>query len=147
MAVQSGISIDGLDELSKVLDQMAPKAARNLMRSTIHGVASEIAKDAKRKAPKGDSGTLRKAIKAKRRRPKHPDKPFSDVIVTTGRSARHDAFYWRFIEYGTTDLPERPFFRPAIDGMRPQVPKIFEQQFGKKLEQMLKRAAKKAAKK
>ena len=143
MAVQSGISIDGLDELSQVLDQMAPKAARNLMRSTIHGVASEIAKDAKRKAPK-DEGTLRRAIKAKRRRPKHPDKPFSDVIVTTGRSARHDAFYWRFLEYGTTELPERPFFRPAIDGMRPEVPKIMKQQFGKKLEAMLKRAAKKA---
>lgn len=142
MAVQKGISVEGLDELEKVLNMMAPKAARNLMRSTIHGVASEIAKEAKRKAPK-DEGTLRKAIKAKRRRPKHPDAPFSDVIVTTGGTAKYDAFYWRFIEYGTTDQPEAPFFRPSIDLMRPQIPKIMEKQFGKKLETMLKRAAKK----
>ena len=138
-----GIAVDGLDELSQVLDQMAPKAARNLMRSTIHGVASEIAKEAKRRAPR-DEGTLKRAIKTKRRRPKHPDKPFSDVFVTKGRSAKYDAYYWRFVEYGTTDQPERPFFRPAIDAMRPEVPKIMKQQFGKKLEAMLKRAAKKA---
>lgn len=145
MAVSGGIKIEGLEDLDKVLNQMAPRASRNLMRSTIQGVAQEIAKESRRKAPK-DSGTLRKAIKAKRRRAKNPDKPFSDVVVTTGRSAKYDAFYWRFIEYGAQNSPERPFIRPSVDLMRPQIPEIMQRQFAKKLEAMLKRAAKKANK-
>lgn len=144
MATTKGIAIEGDKELQEILDQLAPKVSRNLMRSTIHGVASEIAKEAKRKAPR-DTGTLRKAIKAKRRRPRTPDKPFSDVMVEHGRDANHDAFYWRFVEYGTQDQPERPFIRPAIDLLRPQVPEIMRQQFGKKLEATLKRAARKQA--
>ncbi len=142
MAVQKGIAIDGIDEIQDFLSKRAPKEARNLLRSTIHAVAGEIRKEAKRKAPR-DEGTLRKAIKAKRRRPKHPDKPFSDVIVTNGKDARYDAFYWRFVEYGTQSQPARPFLRPAIDLMKPQIPGIFRKEFGKKLEQMAKRQAKK----
>ncbi len=145
MAVQSGIKIDGMEDLKEVLDLLAPRVANNLMRATIHGVASEIAKDSKRRAPK-DSGDLRKAIKAKRRKPKTPNKPFSDVMVEHGDGARYDAYYWRFVEYGTQTQSERPFIRPAIDLMRPQIPEIMREQFGKKLEQALKRAAKKAAK-
>lgn len=143
MAVSSGIKIEGMEDLKKVLDQMAPKASRNLMRSTIHAIAGQIAKEAKGQAPK-DSGTLKKAIKAKRRRPKTPDKPFSDVMIEHGGQATNDAFYWRFVEYGTQNAPAHPFMQPAIDLMRPQVPAIMREQFGKKLEAMLKRAAKKA---
>lgn len=145
MAAAEGIQIDGLEELDKVLNQMAPRASRNLMRATIQGVAQEIAKESKRRTPK-NTGNLRRAIKAKRRRPRNPDKPFSDVVVTTGRSAKNDAYYWRFVEYGTQTQPERPFIRPAVDLMRPQIPEIMKRQFAKKLEAMLKRAAKKAKK-
>lgn len=145
MAASGGIKVEGIKELDKILNQMAPRAARNLMRSTIQGVASEIAKESRRKAPK-DSGTLRKAIKAKRKRARNPDKPFSDVIVTHGNSAKHDAFYWRFIEFGSVNQPEHPFIRPSVDLMRPKIPEIMERQFAKKLEAMLKRAAKKANK-
>lgn len=142
MAATSGIKIEGMEDLDRVLGQMAPRASRNLMRSTIQGIAQEIAKESKRKAPK-DKGVLRKAIKAKRRRPRNPDKPFSDVIVTHGRGAKYDAFYWRFVEFGTQDRPEHPFIRPAVDLMRPKIPEIMERQFAKKLEAMLKRAARK----
>jgi len=144
MSNPSGIVIEGLDDLKKTLETVAPREARNLMRSTIHGVASDIAKQAKSKAPRG-KGNLRKAIKAKRRRPKTPDQPISDVMIETGRQARNDAFYWRFVEYGTLNAPAQPFMGPAVDRLRPQVPDIMRKQFGKKLEAFLKRKAKKAA--
>lgn len=145
MAVQSGIKIDGMDELKEVLDLLAPRVANNLMRATVHGIASTIAKDAKARAPK-DSGDLRKAIKAKQRKAKAPNKPVSDVMVEHGDGARYDAYYWRFVEYGTQTQPERPFLRPAIDLARANMPEVMREQFGKKVEQALKRAAKKAAK-
>jgi HK97 gp10 family phage protein len=144
----TGFEITGIKEVRNILEEVAPKHARNLMRATIHGVASEIAKDAKASAPK-DTGALRKAIKAKRKK-SAPDRPVSEVFVEHGGNAKHDAFYWRFIEYGTggkTAQPERPFIRPATDKARANLDQIITQQFGKKLEAALRREAKKKARK
>lgn len=143
MAVAKGLVIEGVDDLKQVLDAMAPKAARNLARATVQGVAGEVAKEVRKKAPKR-TGNLRKAIKAKRRRPKNPDQFYSDV-VSQGKQQKNDGFYWRFVEFGTQKLPEQPFIRPVVDVMRPELPRIYREQFGKKLEGQLRRAAKKSA--
>lgn len=135
--------VTGVKEVQKILDDIAPKHARNLMRATIQGIASTIAKEAKSNAPK-DSGTLRKAIKAKRKK-SPPDSPVSEVIVTQGKNAKNDAFYWRFIEFGTVNMSERPFIRPASDKARANLDQIITSQFGKKLEAALRREAKKKA--
>jgi len=138
----SGIEIVGDKEIQRILDEIAPNHARNLMRATIHGVASVIAKDAKANAPK-DSGTLRKNIKAKRKK-SPPDRPVSEVHV------KSDAFYWRFIEYGTggkRPIAAKPFIQPAIDRTRANLESIMREQFGQKLEKALARQAKKDAKK
>lgn len=134
------LKIEGLEEVQEVLGELAPRTANNLGRAFIHGIASEIAKEAKKRAPK-DEGTLRKAIKAKRRRAK-PFKPVSDVIVTTGRKEKNNAFYWHFIEYGTQQHSERPFFRPALDEISANIGGIAERQFEKKLYAAIKRALK-----
>lgn len=126
------IEVIGDDELAKVLGEFAPRVANNLGRAVIHGIASEIAKRSKRNVPIR-TGNLKKAIKAKRRRSK-PGKPISDVISTEGRNAKHDGFYWRFVEFGTsTGMPEMPFMRPARQEVSAQMPRILEQQFKKKL--------------
>lgn len=142
--ISEGFEITGTKDVQKILDDIAPRHARNLMRATIQGVASTIAKDARNNAPR-DTGTLKKAIKAKRKK-SPPDKPVSEVYVTHGNSAKHDAFYWRFVEYGTagdTAQPERPFIRPASEKARANFEAILTQQFGKKLEAKLRREAKK----
>jgi HK97 gp10 family phage protein len=135
--------ITGVKDVQKILDDIAPKHARNLLRATIQGVASEIAKDARKNAPK-DSGTLKKAIKAKRKK-SPPDKAVSEVIITHGNSARHDAYYWRFVEYPTQGNTgkHQPFIRPAADKARANFEAILAEQFGKKLEKALAREAKK----
>jgi HK97 gp10 family phage protein len=141
-------TITGVEDVNKILTEIAPKHARNLMRATIFGVAQTIAKEAKLKAPV-DTGNLRKAIKAKRKR-SPPDAPVSEVIVEHGNSAKHDAFYWRFVEYGTSGKngqSERPFIRPATDSARATFNETLTKEFGKKLESALKREAKKRAKK
>jgi HK97 gp10 family phage protein len=146
MAAAKGISVDGLDELRATLEQLAPREANNLMRATVHGVAQQVARQASDRVPV-ESGTLKKAIKAKRGRPRTPEKPFSDVIIEHGKSAKNDAFYWRFVEYGTrTGIPEHGFMRKAVESIRQEIPSIMREQFGKKYEALLKRKAKKAAK-
>jgi len=138
-----GFEITGVAEAQQILEEIAPRHARNLMRATIHGIASGIAKEAKSNAAR-NTGTLIKAVKAKRKK-SPPDKPVSEVIVERGGSAKYDAFYWIFQEYGTLNQPERPFIRPAADKARASMPMVLSQEFSKKLQAMLKREAKKRA--
>ena len=144
--MKNGFTVTGVKEVQDILDNIAPKHARNLMRATIHGVAGTITKEAKINAPKSKGGgTLKKAIKTKRKK-SHPDKPVSEVRVEHGRGAKHDAFYWRFIEYGTsgkTAQAARPFIRPAADRARATFESVLTKEFGKKLEKLLARESKK----
>ena len=139
------ITIEGTDEIEKILARLAPNHAKNLMRSTVHGVASEITKKAKQKVPV-DTGNLKKSLKTKRRKGK-PGKPVSEVIADTGQGAKNDGFYWYFVEYGTRDgRPEQPFMRPARDDVFSKLDTVIEQQFTKKLAAAIKRQMKRQAK-
>lgn len=138
------ISIVGLDEIKDVLDRIAPKHARNLMRATVHGIAGEIAKEAKKRAPK-DTGNLRNSIKTRRRK-SSPDAPVSEVYVTTGKNKKNDGFYWRFIESGTVNRSAAPFVGPAKQAVLSNLDQILRQQFAKKLEAAIRREKKKASK-
>ncbi len=142
------IGVVGIEEINKVLGELVPKHARNLSKSFVHGLASETSKEAKKRVPT-KTGTLKKAIKAKRRR-STPDKPVSDVIIEQGKNAKNDGFYWFFVEYGTggpVPQPEQPFLRPAKDLIEANMPKVAEEQFTKKLSALIKREQKKARKK
>lgn len=144
----SKVELVGLEEIEKALEELAPKYARNLSRAFVHGLASEVTKEAKKRVPR-DTGTLKKAIKTKRRR-STPDKPVSDVIIEKGKDAKNDGFYWFFVEYGTggpVPQPEQPYLRPARDLVTADLKNRAEQQFTKKLSALIERQKKKAAKK
>ena len=142
------LEVIGLEEVNEILGQLTEKNARNLSRALIQGLASKVSKEAKKKVPV-DKGTLKKAIKAKRKK-SPPDKPVSDVYVESGKSAKHDAFYWHMVEYGTggpVPQPEQPFLRPARDYVQANMPIIIEEEFTKKLTGAINRALKQQAKK
>lgn len=138
------IEVRGLKEMDHVFNEIAPRHAINLMRATVHGIAGEIRDGAKQDAPKHE-GTLKKAIKAKRRRMSF-DWIQSDVIVEHGPGAKNDAFYWRFIERGTSELPERPFVMTSVRALESRLPDIMREQFLKKLMAALERQRRRAAK-
>lgn len=136
------IKIDGIKDVQDVLNNVAPNVARNLMRTTVNGMASQIARDAKVNAPSGATGHVKKNIKAKRRRGKK-DEVVSEVHIMQ-KAAPGSLFYWRFVEKGTTETPERPFIRPAVQKVEAELGGIFRRQFGKQLEKALARQAKRA---
>lgn len=139
------ITITGANDVQKILEDIAPRHAKNLLRSTVHAVASEVGKQAKINAKQyKDTGLLLRSIKWKRKKsPAHA--PQSVVYVNK------EAYYWRFVEYGTKGNPsrgmppleERPIFRKAEHDLRPRLPAIYAEQFGKKLEALMKRELKK----
>lgn len=141
------IKISGLDEIEKFLDETVPGKATNLLRATIQGIAGDIAKGARKNAPVGKTGSLKKGFKAKRRKMVR-GKPRSDVI---------GAPHWHLVEYGTSgrehksgkstgSVAERPMVRPEIDRVNASMDSILEEQLKKKLRATLKREKKKTAK-
>ena len=137
MRKNNGFTVSGIDDVNKILGTIAPKHAKNLARASVHAVASEIAKEAKKRAPK-DSGVLKKSIKAQRR--KSPAfQPRSDVIVKGGRGG---AWYWRFIEFGTLNKSETPFFMPVYNEYKEKANRIFTEKFIDKLIKKLERERK-----
>ena len=139
----SSIKVEGLQGLQDTLTNIAPREAQRLNRATVHALAGEVRDAARLKAPK-DTGTLKKAIKSRQGRPKDKDHPFSDVIVHSGKTAKYDAYYWRFVEFGSLGQPEHPFIRPAAMAVRNDVVPMYREHFQRKLEALLKRKAKKA---
>ena len=140
------MTLIGMDEIQSILANMIPREANNLSRNFVFGLAQQAAKLAKSNAPK-NTGNLRKAIKAKRRRGK-PGAPVADVIASQGRNARHDGFYWRFVEHGTggaNPQPAQPFVRPAYDTIRADLPRYTDAVFTDKLRRRIARLQKQKA--
>lgn len=139
-------TITGVEEIREILSELAPRHARNLLRATVHGMASEVAKETKsniKSSVTERTGTLRKAVKSKRRK-SPPDAPVADVIFTQGKGAKHDGYYWRFLEHGTARVPKaHRFVERAVAKINSRSAEIVREVFMKKLEGALKREAKK----
>lgn len=116
------IELDGDDDVIRLLEGVAPRMAANIARSTVHAMAGEVRDEAKRLAP-SDQGVLRKSIKTKRRRGRRFGEIRSDVIVS------REAFYWRFLEYGTFRLKEWGFFHRALSAIRARLPGLLRKHF------------------
>ena len=141
------IKIDGLDQISEFLEKEVPKQASNILRASIQGVASTIAKDAKARARSAglkSSGALIKGYKAKRKR----------MVNGNPRSDVNGAPHWHLVEYGTTGrshksgkstgkMPETPIVGPAIDKAQTQIETILAEQLKNKIAASAKRTKKK----
>ena len=136
----TGFAIEGLETTAEILTGLVPREIHNLSRAVVHGVAGEVAKLMKQRAPK-DEGILRKAIKTKRGRASKTS-VYSDVIITHGKSQKYNAWHWHFQEYGTQDHAAQPFVNPTVEEIAPKLPGIFDEQVLKKLDALLKRKAK-----
>lgn len=150
----------GIPEVREVLEQITPVHSRRLISATLRGVATEIKNKAKTKAPR-DSGTLKKSIYVYKPRT-HKDKPQFQVKFRQRKGATNNAFYWRFVEFGTgggrnshiplltgeRDAPlyagAQPFLQPSVHEVQAQLPSIIKQQFSAKLERAIERELKKA---
>jgi len=123
--MSAGIQITGINELIEQFRRIGEKETINVIRQSIHAQASKTAKEIKSAAPvltefdevnkKGKSvrkkGVLKNAIGAKRRRSKN-NRFVSDVQITEGKSAKYDAWYWHFVEYGTLKTQAVNFVEP-----------------------------------
>lgn len=132
------MEIRGIADVNRTLRTIAPKEARNLMRTTVHRMARGIAYQAKTYAPI-DDGDLKSAIRHKRE-----NMPAPYIVRSTVRVSR-SAFYWRFLEYGDgPDGIEHAFFYRAMENFRREIDQIYLHAFTTQLEKRLATLRKKA---
>ncbi len=135
--MKTKVTITGIADVNRLLAQIAPREAKNLMRATVQQVATEVAKVARQKVHV-DQGVLKAAIRVKRER---GTKSRIDVTVRVGT----DAYYWRFLEYGQgPDGVEHAFFLKALQAIRPDIDRVYLESFVRKLEARLARLAKRS---
>ena len=66
--------------------------------------------------------------------------------LISGKKAKHDGFYWRFVEHGTLGRDGQPFVQPALDAMYPKTDNLVGEMFTKKLQARFKKNLKIIAK-
>lgn len=156
--------MQGIAEIQKVLEDLAPKHARNIMKNTVYGVAAELRNEVRSAAPV-DDGELKRSVSVKNLR-SPPDKPASIVYF------KPQGFHWRFVEHGTAPgksgnrvasstggrssrlqyrthpgTPARPFVTPAVNRMNSKLPQVINEKFIKALEKAATRELKKRERK
>jgi HK97 gp10 family phage protein len=125
------ITISGLSDLEKRLQEFTDKLAKNILKGAVRAGAVIIQREARQLAPvsaephsigkKGrrsyveevQPGHLRKHVRTRLAPRKYRDEPITYWIYVSGK-----AWYWKFIEFGTSKMSSKPFMRPAFDTMK-----------------------------
>lgn len=129
------VKIHGLSDLQKTLNTLMPREATNVLRRTTYGIATKVRDQVKERAPV-QSGALKRSIKAKRNKGTKTNISASVIADKSGgRSGR--GYHWHFLEFGTVKMSAQPFINPTVEQMRPQIPGIYREEFGKQLEKQL----------
>lgn len=116
------VKVDGLRELGERMKGLKEDVNNRIARAATAAGAVVIRNAAQQKVPV-DTGNLKKNIIVKRL-PKGESSLTSEHIVTVrqGKLTKkqkdkglQDAYYGKFVEYGTAKMPARPYMRPAFD--------------------------------
>lgn len=105
------VEVKGMDELLERLRDMGAKSSK-IQNTALKKAAEPIFEDAVNTIVfKDRTGEGRKGIKIGRPKTKGDTKY---ILVGIDRSDNSEIFYMKFIEYGTSKMPARPFIRPAF---------------------------------
>ena len=154
MAEFESVQVQGLDQLAKALRELPQRVARNGLRAAVYAGAKVIRDEAKLQAPvaTGDlganqppRGTLKRSVIMKQiPELSGAQKQTFFVTVRHGKKYRkqgkkgnlsQDAWYWRFVEFGTVKMSARPFLRPAFDMKKHEAVTAIKTRLAQRIEQ------------
>lgn len=139
------VEIKGLRELQDALRELPEKIAGLVLNGAVKEGAQVIEREAELRAPER-TGALRRSIVATALKRPHEGHD-ATVIVRVRRSTKtqrlkrqkagqpvDDAFYWRFVEFGTSKASARPFLRPAFEAKKAEAAGVIKQALRRRIE-------------
>jgi len=157
------VKITGLEEIKKALNQLPIEIQQKALRSAVSASAKVVVDEAIAKAPAGDTGNLKKSIYRYRSRSgsgtgretylvgvRKGKRAYADTAknrrlnrVGKKYTVQGEAYYWRFLEFGTVKMQAKPFMRPAFEGSRSKILETMKQRLDKAIQDQAKKLAKK----
>ncbi len=154
MANRENVTIAGLDQLAQALRELPRRVARNGLRAAVYAGAKVIRDEARLKAPVATSlpgpnqpppGTLKRSIIMKQV-PELSGEQKQTFFVTVRHGKKYrkqgkngnlsqDAWYWRFVEFGTVKMAAKPFLRPAFEGRKRDAVDAIKNRLAERIEQ------------
>jgi len=161
--IKFDVKLEGLEQVKQALKELPQKLQGRPIRSALLSGAKPIREHAKAIHQwHDDSGFLRTAIVSypvkkneheytdqvrvgvKRRRKKRESKKLIAARAQRRRRQKKNIvtpYYWRYLEFGTSRMPARPFMRPAFESEKSGS----SQRIVKRLREEVEKAAQKAA--
>lgn len=139
----SATNIDGLDELSKKLDQLSRIISNKAMRAAIMSASSPVLAAAKNSVPVGS--VTHKTYKGREVSPGFLKRSLSRRSFVSRRGygaavligVKAEAFYGlQFLEQGTSKIPRRPWLVPAMTQNSGTVVETFRAKLRERLEKL-----------
>ena len=137
MAKHETVKVEGLAELAKALRELPDRVAKNGLRVSVYAGAKVIRDEARLRAPRAAKslvpnqpppGTLKRSVIMKHI-PELSTLTRQTFFVTVRHGKKYreqgkkgtlsqDAWYWRFLEFGTRKMRAQSFLRPALEAKR-----------------------------
>jgi len=153
MAKVETVRIEGLAQLDRALKELPQRIANRGLRASVYAGAKVIRDEARSRAPKAAQslgpkqpppGTLKRSVIMKQI-PELSSLTRQTFFVTVrhGKKYRNqgkrgnlsqDAWYWRFLEFGTRKMVARPFLRPALESRRREAVDAIKQRLSERIE-------------
>jgi HK97 gp10 family phage protein len=139
------VRVDGLEELGKALKDFPTVLAQKYLKRATFTAAALIEADAISRAPvrtgllkskiaifkrSSDGNTAHYAIGVRKLRLNTKIKKVLRILRKanggeSGVQLQDEAFYWRFLEFGTAKMSARPFLRPAFESQKNAALEVF----------------------
>lgn len=113
--VDVNLDFSGLLDISKDLELLSKAENRSVLRQATRAAATVFRDEARARAPKR-TGKLARNIVAVSMRSNDGGAVAGIHVRSAGKASnKNNAFYWHFVELGTSKMPPVPFIRPAYD--------------------------------
>lgn len=148
--INVNLDFSGLNEIAKDLEALSRAENNKVLRDATRAGAEVLKDEVIARAPVR-TGKLKKNVvvvtqKSRRRgdissgvhiRGVNPNSGNSDNTMKANNP--RNAFYWRFVEMGTANMPPHPFIRPAFDVRQEQATEVAMKRMNQAIDEALSR--------
>lgn len=146
--IDINLDFSGLDEIARDLETLSRAENNKVLRDATRAGAEVLREEVIQWAPER-TGKMKKNVviltqKARRRGEIASGVHIRGVNPRTGNSDNtmkasnpRNAFYWRFVELGTVNMPAHPFVRPAFDTRQEQAAQVAMERMNRAIDEVL----------